>query len=94
MFKSARNRAVHLAKLRAMTLVKNNHHMLSINRVGFVQADKTVQLLDGGYQNFLIGILKVLLQNARAGVAICRAFFKLFIFEDGLVVQVLAVHHK
>ena len=66
-----------------------------------VLGDEHIQLLDGGDNDavrveiaFFVPILQLSLQHRSAAVAVGRALLEPVVFLDGLVVQVLAVHHK
>ena len=85
---------VHIAKLAAVALIKDNHIMITKNLVSFVFLDKTVQLLDGGDDDFCVWVFKLFGEYSGAGVAVCRPFFKLVILAHGLIIEVFSVHHK
>ena len=85
---------VHIAELAAVALVKNQHHMALVNRVGGVFLDKGGQFLDGGNDDPGRRVLQLALEHGGGGVAVGGAFFKAVVLLHGLVVQVFAVHHK
>ena len=88
------NGGMHIAKLAAVTFVKNNHHLLGIHCMAAVFLNKRGQLLNGGDNNHGLGIFQLLFQNACGGVAVGRPFFKAIVFLHGLVIEILAVYHK
>lgn len=48
MLKGFDDLTVHIAKLRAVALIKDDHHMLFKDLVPFIFGDENIQLLDGG----------------------------------------------
>ena len=92
---------VHIAKLAAMALVKNQDNVLLENLMSLIAGYKQRQLLNRCNDDFIsmriafgIPVFQLALQHLRGGVAVGRAFFKAVIFFHGLVVQILAVYHE
>ena len=95
------NVLVHIAKLAAMALVKNQDNVLLENLMSLIAGNKQRQLLNRCDDDFIsmrvafgIPVFQLALQHLRGGVAVGRAFFKAVIFFHGLVVQILAVYHE
>ena len=92
---------VHIAKLAAMALVKNQDNMLLENLMSLIAGNKRRQLLNRCNDDFInmwvalgVPVFQLALQHLRGGVAVGRSFFKAVIFFHGLVVQILAVYHE
>ena len=92
---------VHIAKLAAVALIEYQNNVLIPDGMVRVLSDEHIQLLDGGDNDavrveiaFFVPILQLSLQHRSAAVAVGRALLEPVVFLDGLVVQVLAVHHK
>ena len=92
---------VHIAKLAAVALIEYQNNVLIPDGMVRVLSDEHIQLLDGGDNDavrveiaFFVPILQLALQHRSAAVAVGRALLEPVVFLDGLVVQVLAVHHK
>ena len=92
---------VHIAKLAAMALVKNQDNVLLENLMSLIAGDKQRQLLNRCDDDFIsmrvalgVPVFQLALQHLRGGVAVGRSFFKAVIFFHGLVVQILAVYHE
>ena len=92
---------VHIAKLAAMALVKNQDNVLLENLMSLIAGYKQRQLLNRCNDDFIsmriafgIPVFQLALQHLRGGVSVGRAFFKAVIFFHGLVVQILAVYHE
>ena len=92
---------VHIAKLAAMALVKNQDNVLLENLMSLIAGDKQRQLLNRCNDDFIsmriafgIPVFQLALQHLRGGVSVGRPFFKAVIFFHGLVVQILAVYHE
>ena len=95
------NVLVHIAKLAAMALIKNQDNMLLENLMSLIAGNKQRQLLNRCNDDFIsmwvafgVPVFQLALQHLRGGVAVGRAFFKAVIFFHGLVVQILAVYHE
>ena len=95
------NAGVHIAKLAAVTLIEHQNNVLVPDGVVRILGDEHIQLLDGGDNDavrveitFFVPVFQLALQHSGAAVAVGRAFLETVVFLDGLVVQVLAVHHK
>ena len=85
---------VHIPELAAVTFVKDQYHMALVDRVGRIFLDEGGQLLDGGNDDAGVGVLQLALEHGGGGVAVGGALLEAVVFLHGLVVQVLAVHHK
>ena len=85
---------VHIAELGAMAFVKDDDNVLLIDRVTGIFLDKGRQLLNGRNDDMAVLVLKLLFQDRRADVGVCRALFKTVVFLHGLIVEVFAVHDK
>ena len=77
-----------------MALIKNEHHLLAINGQVGLGAHQVVELLDGGDDDLVVVFFQVLLEARRAVRAVHAVGRKALVFLHGLVVQILAVHHK
>ena len=88
------NRRVHIAELGTMAFVKDDDNVLLIDRVTGIFLDKGCQLLNGRNDDMAVLVLKLLFQDRRAGVGVCRTLFKTVVFLHGLIVEVFAVHDK
>ena len=88
------NRRMHIAELGTMAFVKDDDDVLLIDRVTGIFLDKGCQLLNGRNDDMAILVLKLLFQDCRAGVGVCRTLFKAVVFLHGLIVEVFAVHDK
>lgn len=88
------NRRVHIAELGTMAFVKDDDNVLLIDRVTGIFLDKGCQLLNGRNDDMAVLVLKLLFQNRRAGVGVCRTLFKTVVFFHGLIVEVFAIHDK
>ena len=85
---------VHIPKLAAVTFVKDHHHMALVDRMSGIFLDEGGQLLDGGDDDAGVGGLQLAFEHGGGGVAVGGALLEAVVFLHGLVVQVLAVHHK
>lgn len=92
---------MHIAKLAAMALVKNQDNVLLENLMSLIAGNKQRQLLNRCDDDFIsmrvalgVPVFQLALQHLRGGVAVGRPFFKAVIFFHGLVVQILAVYHE
>ena len=88
------NRRVHIAELGAMAFVKDDDDVLLIDRMTGIFLDKGCQFLNGRNDDMAVLVLKLLFQDRRAGVGVCRPLFKAVVFLHGLIVEVFAVHDK
>ena len=95
------NVLVHIAKLAAMALVKNQDNVLLENLMSLIAGNKQRQLLNRCDDDFIsmrialgVPVFQLALQHLRGGVSVGRPFFKAVIFFHGLVVQILAVYHE
>ena len=95
------NILVHIAKLAAMALVKNQDNVLLENLMSLIAGNKQRQLLNRCDDDFIsmrvalgVPVFQLALQHLRGGVAVGCSFFKAVIFFHGLVVQILAVYHE
>ena len=60
------NFVVHFAKLRAVAFIKNKHHLLLINRQRFIAPHQVIEFLNGGDNDFVVVLLKVVFLIRRA----------------------------
>ena len=95
------NVLMHIAKLAAMALVKNQDNVLLENLMSLIAGNKQRQLLNRCNDDFIsmrvalgVPVFQLALQHLRGGVSVGRPFFKAVIFFHGLVVQILAVYHE
>ena len=88
------NGCVHISKLAAMTLVKNNDDVFCIYLMPRILLNKSCQLLNGSNNDMRIWIFQLAFQYGSRGIAVGRSLFKAVIFLHGLVVQILTVNHK
>ena len=88
------NRRVHIAELGAMAFVKDDDNVLLIDRMTGIFLDKGCQLLNGRNDDMAVLVLKLLFQDRRADVGVCRPLFKTVVFLHGLIVEIFAVHDK
>ena len=68
--------------------------MLIVNGMIFIFTDKGRKLLNSGDDDPRVLVFKLLFENGRRGVGVCRAFFKAVVFLHGLIVEVFSVHDK
>ena len=85
---------LRLAKLAAVALVKNEHHLLAVNGQVGLGAHQVVQLLDGGDDDLVVVFVQIALEARGAVRAVHAVGRKALVLLHGLVVQILAVHHK
>ena len=85
---------VHLAELRAMALIENQHNMLAIDRVRPVLTDEIRQLLDRRHHNACSIVRKLPRKHRRRSVPVRRPLLEAVIFLHRLVVEILAVDHE
>ena len=85
---------MHVTELTAMAFVENHHHMRFIDRVFFVLRHEAAELLDGGDNDARVLVFQLPLQYGSRRVGVGRAFFKSLVLAHGLVIQILAIHHK
>ena len=86
--------SVHVTKLRTMAFVEDNDYVLLVHPMCLVLFDEDGKLLDGGDNDAGVVVLKLFLQYCRRRIGIGCPLFEAVIFLHGLIVQVLAVHHK
>ena len=77
-----------------MAFIEYQNNMLIPDGVHGVLLNKDIQFLNRSYDNSRSRILKLLLKDSRALVAVSSALFKSVILFDGLIVQVLTVNNK
>ena len=94
LFEMGNHGLVHIPELAAVTFVKYHHHMALVDRVGGIFLDEGGQLLDGSDDDAGVWVLQLALEHGGGGVAVGGALLEAVVFFHGLVVQVLAVHHK
>ena len=85
---------LRLAKLAAVALVKNEHRLLAVNGQIALGAHQVVELLDGGDDDLVVVFFQIALEACRAVRSVHAVGRKALVFLHGLVVQILAVHHK
>ena len=87
---------VHIAKLRAVTLVKYHHHILvrAVDVLFLLQ--QRGQFLNGGDDDFLpvVRVIQLLLQNVRRRVGVGATLLKVVILLHRLIIQILSIDHK
>ena len=88
------NRFMHVAKLAAVTLVKDNHNLFAVYSVRLVFLDKGREFLNGRYDDFRIGIGQLLFQYLCGSIAVSRALLETVVFPHGLIIQVFAVNDE
>lgn len=88
------NSRMHITELATMAFIEHQNNMLIPDRMRRVLLDEYVQFLNRRYDDTGSGILKLLLEDSSAFVAVCCTFLKSIVFLDGLIVQVLAVNNK
>ncbi len=85
---------VHVAELRAVALIKDDHRVAREHLVALVRLDERRQLLDRRDDDPRTTVLKLLLQYRRGCVRVCRALLEPVILTHRLVVEVLAIHDE
>ncbi len=83
-----------LAKLAAVALIKDEHHLLAVDGQVRLALHQVVELLDGGDDDLVVVLFQVALQARRAVRAVDAVRREALVFLHGLVVQILAVHHE
>ena len=91
---TADNSRMHITELASMAFIEYQNNMLIPDGVHGVLLNKDIQFLNRSYDNSRSRILKLLLKDSRALVAVSSALFKSVILFDGLIVQVLTVNNK
>ena len=86
-----RDRGVHVAELRAMALVEDDHDVAVVDRVTLVAADERRQLLDRRDDDLGGRVFQLLLEDRRRGVGVGRALLEAVVLAHRLVVEILAV---
>lgn len=94
LFEGAGDRLVHVAELRAVTLVEDDDEMARIDLVILLLLDEDRKFLDRGDDDAGVRVLELPFQDSGAGVAVGGAFFEAVVLLHGLVVEVLAVDHE
>ena len=89
-----RNRRVHIAELRAMALIENQHDMLAVNRVRLVLLDEHGKLLNRHDDDPRRIIRELSREHARRRIAVRRALFKAVVLPHRLIVKILAINHE
>ena len=77
-----------------MTLIKDENHLLTIDRQVSFGLHQVIEFLNGGYNDFMIIPAQITFQFSRTDRAIHTVRREALIFFHGLVVKVFAVHHK
>ena len=85
---------MHVAKLGSVAFVKNHHHLFLVEVALRVLLDVGREFLNGGNDDFALGVVDLFLQLLGRGVAVGCALLEAVIFLHRLVVQILAVNHK
>ena len=88
------DRGVHVAELRAVALIEDDHDMPVVDRVALVRADERRQLLDRGDDDPGTGVLELLFQHRGRGVRVRGTLFEPVVLTHRLVVEVLAVYDE
>ena len=77
-----------------MAFIKNHDNVLFVHLVGLILLDERIQLLNGSDDDPALWILQLLRQDFRIPVSIGSALLETVILLNGLVIQILPVHHK
>ena len=77
-----------------MALVKDDHHVTTINRMLFLFLTEGVEFLNGGDDDTVVVVPHLLGQNRCGFIGRDAAFLELLIFANGLIVEVFTIHHK
>ena len=85
---------VHIAKLRAVALIKDEHDVLLIGLKLGILLDKCGEFLNCGYYDTALGVLQLATQNSGVGVTVGSTFLKAVILFHRLVVKVFAVNDE
>ena len=85
---------VHLAELRTVALVKDDHHMPAIDRMLFLFLTERVEFLNGGDDDTVVVVAHLFGQNSCGFIGRDAAFLELLIFANGLIVEVFTIHNK
>ena len=85
---------MHVTKLRAVALVKDNNHVIIKNLMPLIALNERVKLLNGRDNNLRIRITQLFRQNPRTSITVCRTFLKLVILFHRLIVEVFTINHK
>ncbi len=88
------NSCVHISKLAAMALVKNNDDVFYVHFMPRILLNKSCQLLNGSNNDMRARIFQLAFQYGSRGIAVGRSLFKTVIFLHGLIVQILSVNHE
>ena len=83
-----------LAKLAAVALIEDEHHLLAVDGQVGLALHQVVELLDGGDDDLVVVLFQIALQARRAVRAVHAVRREALVFLHGLVVQILAVHHE
>ena len=83
-----------LTKLAAVALIKDEDHLLTVDRQVRFALHEVVELLDGGHDDLVVLLFQVAPQPSRAIRSIYAVRREALVFLHGLVVQILAVHHE
>ena len=85
---------VHIAKLRTVTLVKDDNHVIIKSLVALIALDECIEFLDSRNDNLSVWIAQLPRQNPRAGIAIRCALLELVVLFHRLVVEILTINHE
>ena len=85
------DRRVHVAELRAVALVEDDHHVAVVDLVALVAGDERAELLDRRDDDPSTGILELPLQDGGRRVRVRSSLLEAVVLLHRLVVEVLAV---
>ena len=91
---------LHIAKLRTVALVEDDHHLLLHHLLQHFIFSKNsglhqiCQFLYGGDDDTTIFVFQLFQQNTATAVRVGTIFLKVVILLHGLIVQVLSIYHK
>jgi len=88
------NSRVHISKLTAMALVKNDNDMLTIHLMSRIFLNKSRQFLNRCDNDFHIWIFQLSFQNHSRRIAVSCTLLKTIILLHRLIIQILTVNHK
>ena len=77
-----------------MTLIKNKHHLLVVNRKVSFPFHQVIQLLNGGNDDFVIVFIQIAFQTRGVVRAIDAVGGEALILLHGLEIEVFTVDHK
>jgi len=77
-----------------VALVKNEHHLLVVDRQVSFALHQVIELLNGGDDDLVVVFVDIAFKARRAFRAIDAVRGKTLVFLHGLVIQILPVHHE